>query len=238
MTLDEKQFLDAVGNRRCGDAANGICEACVAVLGVQAAVISLVHDRSNVATLGASSLLAQTYDEIEFTIGEGPSRDAVARGAPVVVIDLADPDEVCWPLYRPAMLSQRIRGIVAMPVMMSGHCVGALTLFQNAPQRLNGDLLSGSLLAADLAQLPLLDLYDELNRCTATDPNSTDWNEQEHQFLTRREVDQATGMVMAQLDVGPDEALVRLRAHAYATDTSATQTARAIIGRQLRLNQS
>lgn len=236
MTIED-QFLTAVDSRRRMDAANGICEVCVTALGVHAAVISLVQDGSNVATLGASSLMARTYDEVEFTIGEGPSRDAVARRAPVVMIDLADPDEVRWPLYRPVMLSHRIRGIVAMPVMMNGHCIGALTLFQNTPHPLTVGLRSGALLAADLAQLPLLDLYGQKRR-SATDPDGTDRNDLEQHFLTRDEVAQATGMVMAQLDVGPDEALVRLRAYAYATDTSATYTARAIIGRRLRFNQS
>ena len=35
--------------------------------------------------------------------------------------------------------------------------------------------------------------------------------------MSRAEVSQATGMVVAQLKIGPAEALVRLRAHAYAT---------------------
>ena len=45
---------------------------------------------------------------------------------------------------------------------------------------------------------------------------------------------QATGMLVAQLEVAPAEALVRLRAHAYATGRSATAIACDILDRRLR----
>ena len=53
--------------------------------------------------------------------------------------------------------------------------------------------------------------------------------------MSRAEVSQATGMLVAQLEVEPAEALVRLRAHAYATGRSATDVARDILDRRLRL---
>ena len=44
-----------------------------------------------------------------------------------------------------------------------------------------------------------------------------------------------TGMLAAQLEVEPAEALVRLRAHAFATGRSATDVACDILDRRLRL---
>ncbi len=41
-------------------------------------------------------------------------------------------------------------------------------------------------------------------------------------------------MLVAQLEVEPAEALVRLRAHAYATGRSATDVARDILDRRLQ----
>jgi hypothetical protein len=43
-------------------------------------------------------------------------------------------------------------------------------------------------------------------------------------------------MLVAQLEIEPAEALVRLRAHAYATTRSATAVARDILDRRLRLD--
>ena len=48
---------------------------------------------------------------------------------------------------------------------------------------------------------------------------------------------QATGMLVAQLGIEPADALVRLRAHAYATGASATDVARGILDRRLRLEE-
>jgi AmiR/NasT family two-component response regulator len=53
--------------------------------------------------------------------------------------------------------------------------------------------------------------------------------------MSRVEVYQATGMVMGQLSVGPAEALVRLRAHAFARGLTASEVAWSIVRRQLSL---
>jgi hypothetical protein len=110
-----EQLLAAVGDRRGVGAADRLCEACVVLFGVDAAAISLVFDGTNVGTLGASGVSARVYDELQFTLGEGPCLDSVAHRAPVVVVDLADPDVVRWPAYGPAMLAHQIRGVYAMP---------------------------------------------------------------------------------------------------------------------------
>ncbi len=70
-------------------------------------------------------------------------------------------------------------------------------------------------------------------QAAVSDPGSDAWAELN--ALSRAEVSQATGMVMAQLGIDPAEALVRLRAHAYATDRSAIDVARDILDRRLRL---
>ena len=53
--------------------------------------------------------------------------------------------------------------------------------------------------------------------------------------LSRADVSQATGMLVAQLDVGAAEALLRLRAHAYSTGRTAADVARDILERTLEL---
>ncbi len=49
-------------------------------------------------------------------------------------------------------------------------------------------------------------------------------------------VHQAAGMVSIQLDISVGEALVRLRAHAFATDRPLTEVAREVIARTLRFD--
>jgi hypothetical protein len=227
------QLLAAVDGRRGVEAADRLCAACVVLFDIDAAAISLVFDGASSGTLGSSGEPARTYDELQFTLGEGPCLDSVAHHAPVLVPDLADPDDARWPIYGPALLSHQIRGVFAMPVLVAGEHVGALDLFRAQPGRLPGDHLSGAIAAAELAGIPLLDVMNNDLQAAVNDPESNAWAELH--MLSRAEVSQATGMLVAQLDVDPAEALVRLRAHAYATGRTATEVARDIVDRRLRL---
>jgi ANTAR domain len=183
--------------------------------------------------LGSSGASARLYDELQFTLGEGPCLDSVALRAPILVTDLANASDVRWPAYGPAILAYRIRSIFAIPVVLAGEYVGALDLFRAQPGELAGEHLAGAIVAAELAGIPLLDLMDSDLRAAVNDPDSNAWAE--FNVLSRAEVSQATGMLVAELEVEPAEALVRLRAHAYATGRSATDVARDILDRRLKL---
>jgi GAF domain/ANTAR domain len=228
------QLLAAVDGRRGVEAADRICEACVVLLDIDAAAISLVFDGASSGTLGSSGEPARMYDELQFTLGEGPCLESVALKSPILVADLADPDDTRWPIYGPALLSHQIRGVFAMPVLVAGEHIGALDLFRAKPGHLEGDRLTGAIAAAELAGVPLLDLLDDDLQAAVNDPRSNAWAELH--ALSRAEVSQATGMLVAQLDVEPAEALVRLRAHAYATGRSSTDVARDILDRRLKLD--
>src|SRR6478752_1781122 len=154
-----------------------LCEACVTLLDVDAAAISLVFDGANTGTLGSSGEFARVYDELQFTLGEGPCLESVSRRAPVLVTDLADGNDRRWPVYGPAMLDHRIRGVYAMPVVVAGEYVGALDLFRVLPGQLGGGQLAGSIVAAELAGMPLLDLLDSDMKAAVSDPGSNAWAE-------------------------------------------------------------
>jgi len=229
----QDQLLAAVDGRRGVEAADRLCEACVVLFDIDAAAISLVFDGATSGTLGSSGEPARIYDELQFTLGEGPCLDSITFKGPILVADLADPDDARWPIYGPAMLSHRIRGVFAMPVLVAGEHIGALDFFRAQPGDLAGDQLAGAIAAAELAGVPLLDLMNDDLEAAVNDPGSNAWPEL--QALSRAEVSQATGMLVAQLGVDPAEALVRLRAHAYATGRSSTDVARDILDRRLRL---
>jgi ANTAR domain/GAF domain len=232
VTIHE-QLLAAVGGERRLEAADRLCRACVTLLEVDAAAISLVFDGANTGTLGSSGPKARMYDELQFTLGEGPCLETVAARAPVLVVDLADPDDGRWPLYGPAMLAHQIRGVYAMPVLVGGEYIGALDLFRADPGPLRSEQMDGAVAAAELASIPVLDLMDADLQTALSDPSSNVWAELN--VLSRAEVSQATGMLMAQLGIDAAEALVRLRAYAYAADRSAVDVARDILDRRLRL---
>ena len=158
MTSMQHAFVSAVGSSRGPVAADRLCEACVDLLMVDAAAISLVFDGANTGTLGASGEQARVYDELQFTLGEGPCLESVSVRNPVLVGDLAYADEARWPAYGTAMLAHGVHGVFALPVLVAGEYLGALDLFRRRPGLLDDDDLAGALVAAELAELPLLDL--------------------------------------------------------------------------------
>jgi hypothetical protein len=214
------------------DAANELCAACVGLLGIDGAAVSMVHDGSPWWTVGSSSETSRRLDEYQFTFGEGPCLDAVATREAVLVPDLDAPREQRWPAFSGAVLDDGIRGVFALPIVVTNACVGALDFFRVAPGPLQGVQLAGALMAAQLATQPLVTLLGD-GRGTPDDRGAPDGMLE----MDRIEVYQATGMLIAQLDVDADDALLRLRAHAIATGQTASQVAWAILERGLRLER-
>ncbi|OBF55075.1 antitermination regulator [Mycobacterium sp. 852002-50816_SCH5313054-b] len=229
----QEQLLAAVDGHRGAKAADRLCEACVVLLDIDAAALSLIFDGATTGTLGSSSDSARRLDEVQFTVGEGPCVDSIAQRRPVLVVDLVDLGDRRWPAFGPEMLAHQIRAVFALPVVVAGEYIGALDLFRHQPGPLDRVNFAGAVAAAEVAGIPLLDLLSADLQAAIGDPGSNAWADLNS--LSRAEVGQATGMLVAQLDIDPAEALVRLRAHAYATGRSATDVARDILDRRLKL---
>lgn len=214
--------------------ADRLCEACVEQLDVDGAAISFIHDGSTRGTFGSSGELSRDLDELQFTFGEGPCLDAVRTGQPVLVPDLDDPVELRWPALLGAVRQSGVRAMFAMPVSVTTSRVGALDLFRNQCGPLGRRELHGAMIAADLAALPLLEMITVAGDWDADKEMGDPWPE--IASLERVEVYQATGMIMAQLEVDATEALVRLRAYGAARDLGITDVAWAVIDRRLRFD--
>jgi GAF domain len=215
-------------------AANQLCEACVSLLDIDGASISLMYDGSTRGTFGSSGEMSKQLDELQFTYGEGPCLDAVRDGSPVLVADFNDTAEQRWPGFSVALLESGIRAVFAFPISVAHDHVGALEVFRRQPGPLRPDQLAGALAAAELAALPLLDLMNADVDWDGSRPGDDGWDQLAS--LERVEVYQATGMIIGALGIGPAEALVRLRAHAFALGMTASQLAWAIVDRQISID--
>jgi hypothetical protein len=214
-------------------AADRLCHACVELLEVDGAAVSLMHEGSSRGTFGSSGELSRRLDEFQFTFGEGPCLDAVKWGRPVLVGDLEAGEERRWPAFGRAVLEAGVRAVYALPVMISRAPVGALDLFSVRPGWMSEERLDGGLWAAELAALPLLDLMSSDVDWEAAGDGGDGW--EQLASLQRVEVYQATGMIIGELDVDPAEALVRLRAYAFARGLTASEAAWAIVERRVIL---
>lgn len=214
-------------------AADRLCSACVDLLEVDGAAVSLMHDGMTQGTFGSSGELSRRLDELQFTYGEGPCLEAVQRRGPVLVADLDDPAEQRWPAFRGAVLASGVSAVFALPIAIASFYVGALDLFRARSGPLSGEALDGGLLVAELAALPLLDLMTSDVDWDRAGEGGDGW--EQLASLERVEVYQATGMIMGALDIGPTDALSRLRAHAFSAGMTASEVAWAIVERRLIL---
>jgi hypothetical protein len=105
-------------------AADLLCSACVELLGVDGASVSLAHGGTTQGTFGASGEMSRRMDELQFTLGVGPCLDAVRQGRPVLVADLDDPAEERWPAFTGALLRSGINAVFALPVTIASERVG------------------------------------------------------------------------------------------------------------------
>jgi hypothetical protein len=200
----------------------------------------MVHEGASRGTFGSSNAASRRLDEYQFTFGEGPCLDAVSTRDAVLAPDLDSSEERRWPAFTGAVLDEGIHAVFALPITVMSLCVGALDLFRAGPGPLAGEQLAGALIAAELASAPLLDIMATAKDAQGLDDDLLSEGEAGWGSLTeldRIEVYQATGMVMAQLQVDATEALVRLRAHAIATGQTASQVSWAIVERRLVLER-
>jgi hypothetical protein len=203
-----------------------LCGACVEVLGVSGAGVTLMSGRHS-GPVCSSNDRAEVLEELQFALGEGPCQDAFARREPVAEPDLGRaPDR--WPNFTPPALEVGARGVFAFPLQAGRRPIGVLTLYQDLAGDLTDEQAVDSLAVADVLAQTMLTIH------SLNDPDVLA-DELSDAGTHRAEVHQASGMVAVQLGIGVAEALVRLRAHAFATDRAVAAVADDIVARRLRL---
>jgi hypothetical protein len=222
-----------VAGERGAPAADRLCMACLPRLGVDAAAISLIDEGESRGTFGASDVAARLLDSLQFTAGEGPCLEAADTMMPVLVPDLHAQDEPRWPAFKDAAERAGVRAVFAVPIRVGRIGLGALDLFRSVAGPLSTAQLADAIMVADAAAQILLDLVDKARSATGRGDPLAQWAQVAS--LSRVEVYQATGMLMAQLDLSPAAALVRIRAYAFANELTASEVAQLVTSRNLRM---
>jgi hypothetical protein len=179
--------------------------------------------------------VSEQLAELELTVGEGPSLDAAVSGGPVLASDLESGEAACrWPVFALAALQAGAGAIFAFPLRIGAIRAGVLGMYRARPGPLSAFQLGDALVFADTATLLLLETQDG----TAGDDEKRagPGGRPAGLALHRAEIDQATGMLTEQLGTGMAEALLRLRAYAFAQDRRLSDVAGDIVARRLRLS--
>ena len=204
---------------------SNLSEPFLTVLPVSGAAVSVLVGSAQ-STISTTDAVATRLDEIQFDLGEGPCWDAMSSRQPVLSPDFASERVSNWPLFRDQVLGdpigQDVRALFAFPLYVGSLNIGAVDLYADAPRELEAVEVSRVSKLAELAS------WQVLRRVIGDDGITEDPSP-----LSRREVHQATGMVLAQLDITSEQAVVLLRAHAFATGRTVREVAIDVVERHL-----
>jgi len=189
----------------------------------------MTDDRYLGGTVAASDLVSRRLDELQFTLGEGPCIDAYTLRRPVLEPDLSGHGSSRWPGYAAAAQDEGVQAVFAFPLQIGTARAGAMDVYRREAGSLTQGALSQAMTFADVALRLLLDSQSPSQAGAPADLDDA--------LAYRLEVYQAQGMVMVDLGVSLDEAMARLRAHAYAHERSLTDVSRDIVDGSLRLSQ-
>jgi hypothetical protein len=240
--------------------AHVVCRACVTGLDVEGAAMSLLTTGVHPETLSATDPTAATLEDLQFTLGEGACIEAATSGRPVLVPDLHDHVLTTrWPVFAAAVTEQTdVRALFALPLQLGTINLGVLDLYRTTPGSLRGQELRDVLAAVDVTTFLLLSVSARTGDGHLGDGERPAGQHRDGQHSpgadgaraypgdgawwdglssNRAEVHQATGMILAQLDVPAQDAFVRLRAHAFATGRPLADVARDVVARRLVFTQ-
>ncbi|MFJ5049949.1 ANTAR domain-containing protein [Streptomyces sp. NPDC088719] len=203
-------------------------DRCLSLLGIDHLVISLAVKGEVTEQLWSSGETGASFDDLQFTLGEGPGPDALRTGLATLEHDLNAVPTTKWPTFLPAMNHLPIQAVFSLPLAIGGITVGVLTASRRSPGHMTGQELEDALgLSAALA-------FQFLGGAATRFADAGD--AQPDGQLHRAVVHQATGMISVQLAVPLGTALLRLRAHAYSHDRSIIDAAEDVVARRLRLD--
>ncbi len=202
-----------------------LCRSAVKATGVTSCGVTMATAGGQSVTAHASDLRAGDVEDLQHTLGEGPGVAASGSGAAVLVPDLADADDTeneRWPTFAKEAVELGIRAAFAFPLLLGSSSVGALSFYRTRSGELSPDGVSHARVAADAVAMTLAEPGEVPSAVEQLDP---------------MRVHQAAGMVMVQLGVPIDQALVRMRATAFAEGLSVDELADAIVERRRRLSK-
>ncbi|HEY3501663.1 MAG TPA: GAF and ANTAR domain-containing protein [Actinocatenispora sp.] len=204
---------------------NGICDGCLEHLPGMAGVGLTAMTGSSVREpICASDPVSARLERLQYDVGEGPSLDAFDGNDPVLAGDLsAGAFRRRWPVFSTAAVEIGARAVFAFPLQVGAVRIGVLETYRPEPGPLSERETARSLLVCHAAIVVLLDGQMDGALGAGVLPY-------------RAEVHQATGMIVAQLDVSAEEAFVRLRARAYADNRTVEDVARDVVDRRVRFD--
>ena len=198
-----------------------VCRAATAVLGLRGAAVHVMAESDAAGVAACSDAEARSVAELQFTANEGPAWVAFRTRRPVLV-PLLDAAHDRWPGFSSLAMVHGVRAVFSFPLQQGAVSFGVLDLYADSAEPLDADgLVYGAGFARAATDL-LLD-GDTVDREGELDAGLS------ASLADRAKIHQAQGMVMVDLRITLAEALSRMRARAFASDTTLLDVADQVI---------
>jgi hypothetical protein len=222
MANQDERFSQAMRSLR-GDSASDreLGQSFVDLFPVTGTAISTIGDLLGTETVYATDAQAARLDELQFDLGIGPCWDALRTARPVIEPDLRRHPRTVWPVFSESATADGVGSLFAFPMLVGSLWIGAVDMYAREPVTLDRVQTRQAASLADLVGRQVL--KRALIRAAVVDPEEPD------SPFSRRLVHQATGMVLAQLDISADDARLVIQGHAFSTGRSMMDVSRDVV---------
>ena len=227
VTSDRRQSILSRIAESGDSSPDQLCRVCRDVTATSGVGIMLRADGVTRGSLGTTDAVSSLIEELQFMLGEGPCIDAYKREVPIAEPDLADPTSR-WLGFTPLVFKAGVRALFAFPLRVGAVCLGSLDLYRDRAGTLSDNQHLDALIMADIVSQSVLTMQAEASPDELAELDAL--------MTPLNVVYQAVGMVSAQLGGSVDDSLIRLKAHAFASDRLLTGLAQDVVARRMRFD--
>lgn len=199
----------------------------VDLLPVTGLAISALDQNQRPSVIHATDAISARLEEMQHDLGEGPSFDAYSSASVVSVPQLSLAHQ--WPAFANGAEELAVGSMFVFPLMLGAVCMGSVMCYRTETGALEDvDTDLGVSLSRALSG-------PAFRRAIVVAENESP--DGEIPIEARREVHQATGMMVGQLGVGATQAFSRLRAYAFSSGTTVQEVAHRVVTRRLDFSE-
>ncbi|PYI65120.1 antitermination regulator [Arthrobacter livingstonensis] len=204
-----------------------LCSTFLQNLPISGVSISAFPGHAPETSICASDATSARIDELQFDLGEGPRWEALRTRGPVAIPNVKSAGHTAWPVFAKALLDLDVSALFVFPLVLGAMDIGIVELYSTSPGPLSSPDHSMALQLTDSVAWKLL------QHILTVAPGDNLGPSRDGSLLSRREVHQATGMVLAQTGTSATDALLLLRAHAFSEGLTVREVARDVVSKTL-----
>ena len=199
--------------------------ALIRQLPISGASIAVFDVSGRQSTVWASDPVAARLEELQFDLREGPHWQALSQGHPALIPDITEHAHDHWPVFGTAVAGLGIGAMFSFPMLFGAVSVGVVDMYRSHPGTFSH---KDYVLAISLCGRVAKHAVAEALREARNEPLG-----EQRVPAMRREVHQATGVVLVQLGVTATEAFFILRAYAFSNGLAVLGVAQDVLAGRL-----